>query len=150
MMEWQGEKIARWCAAALLVDEAGRYLMQLRDDKPGILLPGHWALFGGTIDPGETPEQAIRRELKEELEFEAREAAFVTELVLRLPFARPRWDRMSFFAVPVTEKDIAAMVQHEGAGKALFAAEALAQERRVAPWDLAAVLMHARAQALFM
>src|SRR6201999_3754337 len=51
-LETASYAIGRWCAAALLVTPDGRYLMQHRDDKPGILLPGHWALFGGTIDPG--------------------------------------------------------------------------------------------------
>jgi len=60
--------VGRWCAAALLVCD-GRYLMQLRDDKPDILLPGHWSLFGGTVDPGEDADAAIVRELIEELEF---------------------------------------------------------------------------------
>ena len=141
--------IARWCAAALLVTPDGRYLMQLRDDKPGILLPAHWALFGGTVDPGETAAAAMRRELLEELEFRARTVDAFGEMVVELPFVPPRFDRMSFFAVPITTSDEAAMVQHEGAGRCLFTPEALAAERRVAPWDLAAVLMHARREQLF-
>jgi 8-oxo-dGTP pyrophosphatase MutT (NUDIX family) len=141
--------IARWCAAALLVTADGRYLMQLRDDKPTILLPDHWALFGGTVDAGETAEAAIRRELVEELEFTAREVAFFTELLIELPFAPPRTDRMSFFAVPITAADMTAMRQHEGADRRLFSAEELAATPRVAPWDLAAVLMHARRTQLF-
>lgn len=141
--------IARWCAAALLVAADGRYLMQLRDDKPTILLPNHWALFGGTIDAGETAEAAIRRELIEELEFTAREVAFFTELLIELPFAAPRTDRMSFFVVPINEADMAGMRQHEGADRRLFSAEELAAMPRVAPWDLAVVLMHARRAQLF-
>ncbi|HEX7969009.1 MAG TPA: NUDIX domain-containing protein [Stellaceae bacterium] len=141
--------IARWCAAALLVTPDGRYLMQLRDDKPGILLPDHWALFGGTIDPGETAAAAMRRELAEELEFHARAVDAFSEMVVELPLDPPRFDRMSFFAVPITTSGEAAMVQHEGAGRRLFTPEALAAERRVAPWDLAAVLMHARRTQLF-
>ena len=39
-----------------------------RDKKVGIRYPGYWALFGGTVDPGETPEDAACRELEEELE----------------------------------------------------------------------------------
>jgi 8-oxo-dGTP pyrophosphatase MutT (NUDIX family) len=141
--------IARWCAAALLVTADGRYLMQRRDDRPDILLPDHWALFGGTVDTGETAEAAIRRELAEELEFRAGAVDAFSEIVIELPFAPPRWDRMSFFAVPLTLAEEAAMVQHEGAGRRLFAPEDLAAEPRVAPWDLAAVLMHARRRTLF-
>lgn len=142
-------EIARWCAAALLVTPDGRYLMQLRDDKPTILLPAHWALFGGTVDAGETAAAAMRRELIEELEFSAPEIAAFSEMVVELPFAPPRFDRMSFFAVPITARDEQAMVQHEGAGRRLFTPAALALEPRVAPWDLAAVLMHARRRVLF-
>ena len=141
--------LARWCAAALLTTPDGRYLMQLRDPKSDILLPDHWALFGGTVDPGESGEAAMRRELVEELEFRAPRIESFVEMVVELPLAPPRHDRMSFFLVPVEESDIARMVQHEGAGKRLFRPEELALERRVAPWDLAAVLMHARRGALF-
>jgi 8-oxo-dGTP pyrophosphatase MutT (NUDIX family) len=59
--------------AALLVLADGRYVMQLRDTKPHIFYPGHWGLFGGAIDDGETEIEALTRELAEELEFEARE-----------------------------------------------------------------------------
>ena len=141
--------LARWCAAALLTTPDGRYLMQLRDPKPDILLPDHWALFGGTVDPGESGEAAMRRELVEELEFRAPRIEPFVEMVVELPLVPPRHDRMSFFLVPVEESDIARMVQHEGAGKRLFRPEEFALERRVAPWDLAALLMHARRRALF-
>lgn len=45
----------------------GQFLMQLRDHIPGILYPGHWGLFGGHIEAGETPEIAVKRELLEEI-----------------------------------------------------------------------------------
>lgn len=44
-----------------------QFLMQLRDNIPGILYPGHWGLFGGHIEAGETPEIAVKRELLEEI-----------------------------------------------------------------------------------
>ena len=141
--------LARWCAAALLATPDGRYLMQLRDPKPTILLPDHWALFGGSVEPGESAADAIRRELREELRFEAREVAAFTELTIELPFVPPRRDRMSFFDVPIEERDVAVMVLGEGAGMRLFRAEEVAALAKVAPWDLAAVLMHGRRSTLF-
>src|SRR5260370_3089863 len=53
-------------AAIIVVDGRG-YLLQQRDNIPQIFFPDHWGLFGGAIDSGETPEAAIRRELREEL-----------------------------------------------------------------------------------
>jgi 8-oxo-dGTP pyrophosphatase MutT (NUDIX family) len=118
--------------------------MQLRDNNPAIFIPDHWCLFGGSIDPGETAAAAIVRELREELEFSAREVAFFTEILIQQPLVPPYTHQISFFTVPVDERDLAAMVQHEGADRRLFTASALAAELRVAPWHLVAVLMHAR------
>lgn len=44
-----------------------KFLFQLRDDIPNIVYPAHWGLFGGHLDPGETPDVAVRRELLEEI-----------------------------------------------------------------------------------
>ncbi|MFM7362359.1 MAG: NUDIX hydrolase [Cyanobium sp.] len=60
-----------FAVALALLQRDGRWLLQLRDDVPGIVAPGQWGLFGGHLDPGETPEQALRRELVEEIAWEA-------------------------------------------------------------------------------
>ena len=45
----------------------GRILCQLRDDIPGIVCPGLWCPSpGGRLEPGESPADGIRRELREE------------------------------------------------------------------------------------
>ena len=44
-----------------------QFLMQLRDNIPGIAYPGCWGLFGGHLEPDETPEIALQRELQEEI-----------------------------------------------------------------------------------
>lgn len=53
--------------AAIIVLDDGRYLLQQRDDMPGIWYPGHWGCFGGAVDEGETSPVALARELDEEL-----------------------------------------------------------------------------------
>ena len=53
--------------AIAILQQRGRLLLQLRDDIPGIVYPGYWAMFGGHIEPGETPEVAVKRELQEEI-----------------------------------------------------------------------------------
>jgi len=52
-------------AAAALVDRDNRVLISKRPE--GKELAGLWEFPGGKVDPGETPEQALRRELAEEL-----------------------------------------------------------------------------------
>jgi 8-oxo-dGTP diphosphatase len=44
--------------------------MHLRDEIPTIVAPGCWGLFGGHLDLGETPEQALRSELQEEISWQ--------------------------------------------------------------------------------
>ncbi len=56
------------CVCALLTNSAGQVLLQLREDKPDLLYPAHWTILGGTVEPGESPDAAVRRELLEEIE----------------------------------------------------------------------------------
>ena len=51
--------------AVALIDPEGRVLLAQR--PPGKSLAGLWEFPGGKVDPGETPEQALIRELHEEL-----------------------------------------------------------------------------------
>ncbi|WP_260598906.1 (deoxy)nucleoside triphosphate pyrophosphohydrolase [Sphingomonas endolithica] len=51
--------------AAALIDNERRVLVQQR--PPGRQLAGLWEFPGGKIEPGETPEAALSRELMEEL-----------------------------------------------------------------------------------
>ena len=55
-------------AAVALVDPDNRVLLARR--PPGKSMAGLWEFPGGKVDPGETPEAALVRELAEELGIE--------------------------------------------------------------------------------
>jgi 8-oxo-dGTP diphosphatase len=57
----------REIAQLLLFDRHARLVIYLRDDKTGIPFPNRWDFFGGHLEVGEAPEQALVRELDEEL-----------------------------------------------------------------------------------
>ena len=63
-------------AAIILENDAGEFLLYLRDNKPGIPFPGYWDLIGGHVEEGETPEEALVREVREELGIELKEYSF--------------------------------------------------------------------------
>ena len=48
------------------MDPQGCILLQLRDDRPDIMFPGHWGITGGTGQKGETPQETASREVLEE------------------------------------------------------------------------------------
>ena len=59
----------REVAAALIIDERGRFLLQQRDNVPGILFPGKIGLFGGHREGNETFLECVVREVHEEISF---------------------------------------------------------------------------------
>ena len=76
--------------AGVIADARGRILLARR--TAGRDLAGLWEFPGGKVDPGETPEEALVRELREELGIEARVGDPVIEVPQRYPHKRLRLD----------------------------------------------------------
>jgi 8-oxo-dGTP diphosphatase len=57
--------VSRQRVTAAIIEEAGRVFVARRG--PGRHLSGKWEFPGGKVEPGETPERALERELAEEL-----------------------------------------------------------------------------------
>lgn len=87
--------------AAVISDDAGRVLLLRHRFRPG---PG-WGMPGGFIEQGEQPDEALRRELREEVELEIQDLKLFTtrafersrqvEIVFRCR-ALGETDRLSF------------------------------------------------------
>jgi len=102
------------------------YLLQLRDHTPGIVYAGYWSFFGGAIEPGETPWQALQRELAEELEWQPDTGAYLYDWVNP---DHPR--RIHFFTVPFTGQR-SALVLHEGQDLGWFSLDDVAHHSQMA------------------
>lgn len=81
------EKPVLLVVAVALVDVDGRVLIAKR--PPGKKMAGLWEFPGGKVDAGETPEQALIRELKEELGIDTRQSCLAP-----LTFASHDYDDM--------------------------------------------------------
>jgi 8-oxo-dGTP pyrophosphatase MutT (NUDIX family) len=129
-------------AAALLLLDDGRYLMQLRDQKAEIFYPGHWGLFGGALEPGEDAAAALERELREELGLEKVSPKFFTRLDFDLTELGSIKFYRSFFEVAVSSTIVPEVVLGEGSAMAAFTADDLLVKPRVVPYDAFAVWAH--------
>ena len=87
-------------SAVALIDADGRVLLAQRPE--GKSVAGLWEFPGGKVDPGETPEAALIRELREELGIETKASCLAPltfashsyeDFHLLMPlFACRRWD----------------------------------------------------------
>ncbi|AOX03074.1 NUDIX hydrolase [Moorena producens PAL-8-15-08-1] len=105
--------------AIAILYRQGQFLMQLRDNIPGILYPGLWGLFGGHIEPGETPIEALKRELVEEISYALPSASLFGH------YPEPHVFR-HVFAVPLTV-EVSQLVLGEGWDMGLLTPEQIRQ-----------------------
>ena len=86
--------------------------------KDSKVLPNQWAFFGGGIDEGETPEQAVRREAKEELGIGLKNIDFLGRY--EAPFEGGLWEQFVFIGDLTHPLEKLKQQQTEGQGIGLF------------------------------
>ena len=131
--------------AALIVLDDGRYLLQQRDEIPGIWYPGFWGLFGGGVEPGEDPLLALERELKEELAWRPDSIHYFSDLRFDLGgLGRGAYFRR-FYTVTMPAAHLPRLRLGEGrALRPVDGAVALAT-LPIVPYDSFALFLHLRA-----
>ncbi|NMM46283.1 NUDIX domain-containing protein [Rhodospirillaceae bacterium KN72] len=129
--------------AVIIWTPDGRYLMQVRDDIPGIFYPGHYGLFGGAREDGETFEECAIREVREELDLDIRGhlRPFTSCMLGFEPFGYGRVERV-FFDCCLPEDALTGLVLTEGQRYELIDGETLLSMKRVTPYDAFALWQH--------
>jgi 8-oxo-dGTP diphosphatase len=89
------------CVGAVVRDDAGRLLLICRGHEPS---RGLWSLPGGRVEPGETLEAAVVREVREETGLEVRVGAAVGSVLI--PAGAVVYDVTDFVCTPL---DVAAV-----------------------------------------
>lgn len=107
-------------AAIILTNKKGQILLYLRDNKPNIPFPRHWDLFGGYIEEGETPEEALVREVKEELAYNLKEYKFFKKYECLEGDAHPN---IKYVYVGKVDKPIEELTLQEGEKLQFFSRE---------------------------
>lgn len=102
--QWNGR-----AAVALVTNQNGEILLQLRDDNHEIAHPNLWGLLGGGCEDGEDPLQAVLREVFEEAELVAETADPLYRLV---DFEGSR-NLITVFGITTTEQ-LTDLRLHEG------------------------------------
>jgi 8-oxo-dGTP diphosphatase len=90
----------------IFVNDQKQVLLFLRDDIPDITYPNMWDVPGGHVDDGETPEQCIVREMKEEMDLELEDF----QLFSVMEFT----DRIEYTFWKKADLDIKSITLHEG------------------------------------
>ena len=127
---------------AILIVEDGGYVMQLRDDFPHIWYPDHWGLFGGGIDQGETPEQALVREIDEELGLAVQSFSLFTTFSFDFTHMGRSVLQRYFFEVHTTRQAIALTRINEGREMRIVQPVDLLANYKIAPYDSFGLWMH--------
>ena len=119
---------------AMIIDPAGRFLVQHRDDLPHIWFPGLWGFFGGRAEPDEAVDAAVRREVLEEVEVALGELAYFTRFDVDFGYAGLQVIGRQYFVATVTRAQLAGATIREGQAFALLTADEL-QSRPMVPFD---------------
>ena len=135
-------------AVAIIVVDHKTVLMQHRDTHEGLIFPGHWSLFGGAVDEGEEPIDALIRELYEEILLTVNKAEYFTAIDYDFEFCKKGISQRRYYIVHITDTEQKKLELHEGDGMKTFTLPEILTTDKVVPFDAWALWMYANRKAL--
>jgi 8-oxo-dGTP pyrophosphatase MutT (NUDIX family) len=134
--------VSRRDGVAAILRVGDRFVLQHRDNKPDIDLPGLWSLFGGELETDEAPAAGIRREIVEELALQVDDFERLW-IIDEYRVKNDDWIPVTIFTADVTAQWPAHRLG-EGQGVALFPANGLPAAMSPVARDLIERYLHER------
>ena len=121
-------------ASAAIIQFRRKFLLQKRDANPDVIYGGYWGLFGGAIESGESPKEAVVREVREEINIVI-DPSWLTELAYA-PLGQNNGRMISrfYFYDAIDERKAKNIRLTEGEDFAFFDLNELG-ELHIAPYD---------------
>lgn len=134
--------------AAILQLPDGRFVLQHRDEKPEIWYPGHWGCFGGAVDAGEAPREALCRELWEELRLAPKGIESFVKFDFDLACLGLNICFRQYYFVSISEAEFGSLHLGEGQAIGAFSSLELDAGLRLVPYDAFALELFAKRDQL--
>jgi len=107
-------------SCAIILTNSEGFLLQLRDNKKGVFFPGHWGFFGGAIEGSENPEQAIIREIKEEINLGIDNLDYLFNINFNFSDSEDRTIKRHYFEIRLAKEDLNNIKLAEGQAYKIF------------------------------
>ena len=94
--------------SSILISTDNEFILQQRDDNPRIFHSGMITNFGGGVEEGERPIDAIIREIQEELNIKLSKEDFrpLSSSARKSPFGNKEYIDQLFFAFNIKKQDL--------------------------------------------
>ena len=119
-------------AKVFIKNEAlGKYLFVLRDNNPNIPGPNCWSLVGGGVEENETPYEALRREVLEEINIPIFNLKLIRQMTAKDNVNGEEVEVQRYIFYAKTKASLEEIILAEGQAVAFFTLEEIVNNKKV-------------------
>lgn len=123
----------------VLYNEKNEFFLQKRDKKKSIFFPSKWGLFGGACESRESPINAIKREIYEELNIKILDPSHFLSLDINCSYFGQNIRKRIFYESKLTTAKVHSITVREGLAGKFFPFNDLPPVNEMVSFDLAAI-----------